>query len=96
MRSAYILRIRPGQEEQYRLAHETVWPELIQAASEAGIRNHSVFMHSRTLFVYVEADDLEEATRKLLEQPIKKRWDAYMSTLLEPTNVLLDEVFHMD
>jgi L-rhamnose mutarotase len=96
MRSAYILRIRPGKEEQYRLAHENVWPELIQAASDAGIRNHRVFMHGRTLFVYVEADDVGQATHRLLEQPIKKRWDAYMSDPLEPTNVLLDEVFHMD
>ncbi len=53
-------------------------------------------MHGRMLFVYVEADDVAQATRRLLEHPVKKRWDSYMSDLLERTSVVLDEVFHMD
>jgi L-rhamnose mutarotase len=77
-------------------AHQEVWPELIEAASKAGIRNHSVFLHGRTLFVYVEADDVAEATRRLKTQPVKQKWDAYMSALLEPGSVDLEEVFHMD
>ena len=96
MRAAYILLVCPDKTEQYQRAHQEVWPELIEAASKFGIRNHSVFMHGRTLFVYVEADDIEEATRKLLEQPVKKRWDADMSDLLDPGSVPLEEVFHMD
>ena len=96
MRAAYILMVQPDKTEQYRRAHQEVWPELIQEASRAGIRNHSVFMHGRTLFVYVEADDIEKATRELLAQPVKKRWDAYMSDLLEPGSVPLEEVFHME
>ncbi len=95
MRAAYILMVRPGKEEQYRRAHQAVWPELIEEANKAGIRNHSVFMHGRTLFVYLEADDIGQAERKLKQTAVKQRWDAYMGDLLEPGAVPLEEVFYM-
>ncbi len=95
MRAAYILMVRPGKEEQYRRAHQEVWLELIEEANKAGIRNHSVFMHGRTLFVYLEADDIGQAERKLKQTAVKQRWDAYMGDLLEPGAVPLEEVFYM-
>lgn len=61
MRAAYILTVRPGKEADYREVHRAVWPGLIEEAQKAGIRNHSVSMSGRTLFVYLEADDLEKS-----------------------------------
>ncbi len=87
--------VRPGREEAYREAHRAVWPELIEEASKAGIRNHSVFMSGRTLFVYLEADDVEKSLAILNSNPIKMRWDEYMQEFLEPGSVMLDEVFYM-
>ncbi len=96
MRQAYILTVRPGMEDAYRDAHKAVWPELIAEASRAGIRNHSVFMSGATLFVYLEADDPEEALRRLKHSEVKSRWDEFMSSFLEPSSVSFEEVFHMD
>ncbi len=96
MRAAYTLSVRPGKEEGYREAHRAVWPELIAAAERAGIRNHSVFLHGRTLFLYVEADDVDRAFRELKKQDVKARWDKWMEEFLEPGNTPLEEVFHMD
>ena len=87
--------VRPGNEEQYRRAHQEVWPELIEEANKAGIRNHSVFMHGRTSFVYLEADDIEQAERKLKQTAVKQRWDACVGDLLEPGAAPLEEVFYM-
>ena len=95
-RVAYILKIRPGKERAYREAHQTVWPELIAEASKAGVRNHSVFMHGRTLFIYVEADSLNEVAEKMKDNPVKMQWDEYMKNFLEPARIDLEEVFHMD
>lgn len=95
MRAAYTLTVRPGKEQAYREAHRVVWPELIQAATLAGIRNHSVFMSGRTLFVYLEADDIQQSVNALKGNPVKIRWDDYMRDLLEPESTTLEEVFHM-
>jgi len=95
MRAAYILKVRSGKETDYRKAHRAVWPELIEEAQKAGIRNHSVFMSGRTLFVYLEADDPEKSMASLKSTPVKMRWDDYMRHFLEPEIVSLEEVFYM-
>lgn len=94
-RAAYILMVRPGMEQAYREAHLAVWPELIAEASKAGVRNHSVFMRGRTLFVYLEAENIAETTRRLSESAVNRRWDEYMADFLEPGETPLDEVFYM-
>ncbi len=48
-RQAWILTIREGKEEEYRVWHANVWPELIEASRDAGFRNHSVFVTGRTV-----------------------------------------------
>ncbi len=96
MRAAYILTVQSNMEEPYRNAHRAVWPELIEEARRAGIRNHSVFMAGRTLFVYLEADDVAGALAKLLATPVKQRWDEFMRDFLEPESVTMKEVFHID
>jgi L-rhamnose mutarotase len=95
-RSAYTLKIREGMEEQYRQTHCNVWPELIEAASRCGVRNHSSFVNGRTVFVYIEADNLPDTYARLGKEPVNVRWDQVMGSILEPDNLLFEEVFHMD
>lgn len=96
MRGVVLLTVRPGKEEGYRAAHRSVWPELVAAAREAGIRNHSCFMTGRTVVAYFEADDLEAASERMARHPVKQRWNAFMEEFLEPGAITLEEVFHMD
>jgi len=96
-RRALILMVKEGKEEEYRHAHANVWPELIQAAREAGLRNHSTFISGRTVIAYLEAEDVEEAFSRLLKKDVKRRWDKAMSELLEATDTpYFEEVFHSD
>ena len=95
-RAAFVLTVRPGMEEAYRLEHTRVWPELIEEARRLGVRNQSVFMTGRTLFVYMEADSIETCLLRLAEAPVNLRWDKLMEAFIEPENVRLPEVFHMD
>lgn len=96
MRVAYVMTVRPGREEGYKESHRAVWPELIAAASQAGIRNHSVFLHGRTLFLYLEADNIDEAMQNLKSTDVKTRWDEYMQEFLEPDVTAMEEVFYME
>jgi L-rhamnose mutarotase len=83
-------------EQRYREAHRAVWPELIHAASLAGIRNHSSFVNGRTVFVYAEAENLKDAYERLSKEPVKARWNQFMIDVLEPDSLPFEEVFHMD
>jgi len=96
-RRAWFLRVREGKEEEYRRAHAAVWPELIAAAREAGLRNHSCFLAGRNVMVYAEAEDIDATLDHLLKSVVKKRWDRAMSNLLEETDSPpFEEVFHFD
>ena len=96
-RRAWFLRVRKGKEEEYRRAHAAVWPELIAAAREAGLRNHSCFLSGRNVMVYAEAEDIDATLDHLLKAQVKKRWDHLMSSLLEETDSPpFEEVFHFD
>jgi L-rhamnose mutarotase len=96
MRAAYILRVKPGREEAYRNAHKMVWPDLIAEARRAGIRNHSCFMHGRTVVVYLEADNIDMSTQELMHKEVKQRWNKHMEEYLEAEVIPLAEVFYME
>ncbi len=96
-RRAWLLRVREGKEEEYRRAHAHVWPELVQAAREAGLHNHSTFISGRNVIAYLEAENPEEAFSRLLKTDVKQRWDQAMSELLEAADTpSFQEVFHFD
>jgi L-rhamnose mutarotase len=96
-RRAWLLRVREGKEAEYRRTHQAVWPELIDAARKAGLRNHSCFLAGRNVIVYAESEDLEACFEQLLKTDVKKRWDRSMSVILEPTeSPFYEEVFHFD
>lgn len=95
---AMSLTLNPQTREQYLEAHRHVWPELIEAARRAGIRNHSVFLRGNDLFLYAEADNPEAALSEFLQTDVKRRWDAAMQPYIEPQSKAArwQEVFHFD
>jgi L-rhamnose mutarotase len=96
-RRAWLLKVKEGKKEEYRRAHANVWPELVQAAQEAGFKNHSAFILGQTVIAYIEAEDLDAAGARLMTRDVKRRWDKAMSGLLEQTDSpSFEEVFHFD
>jgi L-rhamnose mutarotase len=96
MRAAFLLTVRAGMEKAYRDEHGRVWPELIEEARDCGVRNQSVFQQGRTLFVYMEADHIEDCLRRVTEAPVNRKWDEFMAAFIEPESIRMEEVFHMD
>ncbi|HEY8477278.1 MAG TPA: L-rhamnose mutarotase [Chloroflexota bacterium] len=102
-RRAFLLRVRPGKEEEYKRTHANVWPELIEENRRAGIRNYSIFMHGNLLFGYMEVEDYEKAMEYLGKSEVQRRWQELHADILE-TEVkldeapltLLEEVFHQE
>lgn len=100
-RTAFVLRVRPDRLEEYVHAHEAVWPEMLEAIRQAGIRNYTIFRDGNRMFGYFEADDLAAAGQYLAEQDVSARWQDAMAELLEERvpdggPPPLEEVFRLD
>jgi len=53
-RSAFVLRVKPERIDEYVVAHAAVWPEMLQALRDAGIRNYSIFRDGNQVFGYFD------------------------------------------
>jgi L-rhamnose mutarotase len=104
-RVAIRLKVRKGREEDYKRTHRNVWPELLRAIKDAGIRNYSIFLDGKDLFLYFEIDgDVDEVWQRLRNTEISRKWQEKMNPILEPavglkpgeTPRTLEEVFHLD
>jgi L-rhamnose mutarotase len=100
-RSAFVLRVRRDRIEEYVEAHRAVWPEMLAALREAGIRNYTIFRAGTDVFGYFEADDLAAAGRHLAAHEINRRWQDAMADLLEERvpdegPPPLEEIFRLD
>ena len=100
-RSAFVLRVRPDKIDEYVEAHSAVWPDMLQALSDAGIRNYSIFRDGNQVFGYFESDDPGRAAAFLAEQEVCTRWQDAMASLLEERvpdagPLPLEEIFRLD
>lgn len=100
-RSAFVLRVRPDKIDEYVAAHREVWPDLLRALTDSGIRNYSIFRDGNQVFGYFEADDLAAAAEYLSRQEVCARWQDAMAELLEERvpdagPPPLEEIFRLD
>ena len=100
-RTAFTLRVRPDKIEEYILAHQDVWPEMLDALRSAGIRNYTIYRDGDRVFGYFEADDLAAAEEYLAQQDVSTRWQDAMAMLLEERvpdggAPALEEIFRLD
>lgn len=100
---AWVLEVRPGFEEEYKQRHDEIWPEMLEALGQAGIRNYSIFRHGLTLFGYFETDDLKATIDALGQSEVNARWGQSMAPIMKievdsRTNFpfLLPLQWHMD
>ena len=97
------MQLHKGYEEEYKKRHNDLWPELKTLLKKTGISEYSIFLDSTTnsLFGVLKIND-EVSLDKLPEQPIMKKWWAYMKDIMEtnedssPVNIPLREVFYLD
>lgn len=99
---AWVLEVRPGYEVEYLKRHDEIWPEMLDALREAGIRNYNIFRHGLTLFGFFETDDLDATKAYLRRSETDKRWGEWMAPIMkveiDPTTnypYLLPKQFYM-
>ena len=72
-------RLKPGMEEAYEKAHAEVWPELVAAQRDLGIRRWLIFRDGLELFHTVDCENFERASAALARHPVDRRWQAHMA-----------------
>ena len=80
---AWVLKVRPGHEEEYKRRHDEIWPEMLETLRGAGIRNYNIFRHGLTLFGCFETDDLARTQAILAEDPVNARWGEWMAPIMK-------------
>src|ERR1700712_4679028 len=62
-RVCFLLHIRPDRLDEYLTAHQSVWPEMLDALTRTGWRNYSLFVQRPQGLVvgYLETDDYAAA-----------------------------------
>src|SRR5438270_288431 len=75
------LNLRSGAYEQYKLAHDQLWPELAGGMTANQI-SMAIYRDGDQLFLFAAAPS-EAHWRASRQDPILARWDARMAELLE-------------
>ena len=100
-RIAWTGRLRPDKIDEYVFAHANVWPDVLSAIRDAGIRNYSIYLFGDRVFGYYECDDPESAVSIEAASEATQRWRTAMRDLFDdevtqngPT--YLPEIFRLD
>lgn len=78
---AFALTLRPGAYEQYKLAHDQLWPELAAGMRENQI-SMAIYRDGDRLFLFASAPAQEHWERSR-NDPVLARWDARMAQFVE-------------
>jgi len=105
MRVCFLLQVRPERLEEYKLRHQNVWPEMLDALRQTGWKNYSLFARPDGLLIgYVETDDFEKSRAEMQNFPINEVWQEQMKDFFmipdgaaaDASMAPLEEVFHLD
>lgn len=99
-RVCFLMTLRPERVDDYLAAHETVWPEMLDALRAAGWTNYSLFLRPEDGLVvgYLETPDFAKAQAAMAATEVNARWQATMAEYFQPRaaggNVRPDESLH--
>jgi L-rhamnose mutarotase len=102
-RICFTFEIKPGTEDEYKRRHDEIWPELVEAIREAGIRNYTLFRRGLRITAYAECHpDAATAFGKVGATDVNRRWATWFEDVIERLtdeqgNLFgADEVWHLD
>ncbi|WP_327118494.1 L-rhamnose mutarotase [Streptomyces sp. NBC_01341] len=101
-RVCFLLKVRADRTAEYRERHAEVWPDMLEALSEAGWHNYSLFLREDGLLVgYLETEDFHAAREAMAATEVNARWQRDMAAFFEQPEAAdeamlpLTEVFHL-
>lgn len=102
-RICFTFQIKPGTEAEYKRRHDEIWPELVAAIQDAGIRNYSLFRRGLQVIAYAECrPDVATAFGKVGATDVNARWAKWFEDVIEElvderSNLFTaEELWHLD
>lgn len=84
-RVCFLLRVRSEMLAEYKERHKHVWPEMLDALSESGWNNYSLFLRDDGLLIgYLETENFQQALRLMAEKEVNARWQREMKPFFMP------------
>ena len=75
----FCLKIKPEMKEEYKDAHDKIWPEFVKVQRNAGLKNQSIFYREDgTLFLYFESANPEKSLKEISDHPLNIKWQKEM------------------
>ncbi len=79
-RVCFRLSVKPEMRDEYVRRHQEVWPDMLQALSDTGWHNYSLFIDDDcTVIGYFETADIGGALAGMDSREVNARWQADMS-----------------
>ena len=79
-KSAMTFALKPGCYEEYKRAHDELWPDIADALRENGV-SMVIHYYNDRLFLFATAPS-QEAMEQSHAGEVMTRWQAYMATLM--------------
>lgn len=105
-RVGFLLQVKPEKVAEYKLKHQAVWQEMLDALRRHGWHNYSLFLRDDGLmFGYFETpDSFQAALDGMANEEINAKWQEYMAPYFanlggahaDQSMLELTEVFHLD
>ena len=102
-RACFTFEIYPDKADEYKQRHDEIWPELVEAIEDAGLKNYSLFRRENQVTAYVECHpDIATAFDNIGATEVNERWskwfeDVILSLVDDNGDIYwADEVWHLD
>ena len=82
--NGFTMKLKPGNEVEYKKRHDEIWTELSRELAAAGVRDYAIYLdrESGTLFAHQLLTDGNTADQ-LASLPIVRKWWDFMAPLME-------------
>ncbi|MGO1839415.1 MAG: L-rhamnose mutarotase [Candidatus Microbacterium stercoravium] len=101
-RVCFTMQLKRDRIDDYLRAHDQVWPAMLEALTETGWTNYSLFIRrdDGLIVAYLETDDFERANSEMSRREVNSRWQSQMAEFFDagrPDGQLdiLEEYFHL-
>lgn len=100
VRIAWMMKLKPGNEAIYKLKHDEIWPEMLEAMRHEGVRTFSIYRNGLDLFAYMERDSAPAPGTPI--SALTWRWWEMMAPYMDtnsdfsPVQRPVEEMFHFE
>jgi L-rhamnose mutarotase len=99
---AFRMVLNPGMREEYERRHRDIWPELVDALHNAGVRDYRIFLDEQTDHLFAVLTRLADHTMDQLPAlDVMRKWWDHMADIMQtsadhtPCQQPLVPVFHL-